>query len=79
MAIQRIVVFLEGGLIQRIESDRESEVLILGHDTDCGDEERIHPIRDIDGTVEDDYISRWYVEPHPETVEYFFSQVSEEA
>jgi len=75
---QRIVIFLEGGLVQRIEAEQGTEVMILDFDTQGGDDERIQPIRDIDGTVEDVFVSRWWIEAHPETVEYFLNQIKEE-
>ena len=78
MTKNRIVIFLEGGLIQRIEAEQGTEVVILDLDTQGGDDERIQPIRDVDGEVSDAFISRWWIEPDSETVEYFLGQIREE-
>jgi hypothetical protein len=42
MAMARVVITMEGGLIQRIMADQEGiEVMVLDFDTEGGDDERI--------------------------------------
>jgi len=78
MTKQRIVIFVEGGLVQRIEADRETEIVILDYDTQGGDSDEIKSIKDVDGEVESVFVSRWWINPDPETVEYFMGQIKEE-
>ncbi|MBE3138148.1 MAG: hypothetical protein IMZ43_12275 [Thermoplasmata archaeon] len=79
---QRIVIFLEGGLVQRIEAEQGTEAVILDFDSDYirkdGDDERIQPIKDVDGEISDYYISRWWINPDSKTVEYFVNQIKGE-
>ena len=76
MTKQKIVIFLEGGLVQRIEADHKAEIVILDFDTQGGDDERIEPIRDVDGEVSDAFVSHWWIEPDPKTVGYFLGQLA---
>ena len=78
MTKQRIVIFIEGGLVQRIEAEHGTEVVILDYDTQGGDDDRIQPIKDVYGEVSEAFVSYWWIEPDPETVEYFLNQIKGE-
>ena len=80
MAIQetpspRIVIEMEGGLIQNITASAKAEILVLDADTEGGDEDRIKKIINWDGSKEEVY-SRGIEEPEvlPEYVDFYFNQ-----
>jgi len=53
----RIVIEMEGGLIQNITANVKAEVLVLDADTEGGDEDRIKEIANWDGSKEEVYSS----------------------
>ncbi len=71
----RIVIEMEGGLIQEITANMKTEVLVLDADTEGGDEDRIREIANWDGSREEVY-SRGIEEPEvlPEYVDFYFNQ-----
>ncbi len=71
----KIVIEMEGGLIQNITANMKTEVLILDADTEGGDEDRIRKITNWDGSKEEVY-SGGIDEPEvlPEYVEFYFNQ-----
>ncbi len=75
----KIVIEMEGGLIQNITANVKLEVLVLDADTEGGDEDRIREIANWDGSREEVY-SRGIEEPEvlPEYVDFYFNQFSKE-
>ncbi len=75
----RIVIEMEGGLIQEITANVKTEVLVLDADTEGGDEDRIRKISNWDGSKEEVY-SRGIEEPEvlPEYVDFYFNQLGQE-
>lgn len=75
----RIVIEMEGGLIQNITANVKAEVLILDADTEGGDEDAIREITNWDGSIEEVY-SRGIDEPEvlPEYVGFYFKQFAQE-
>ncbi len=75
----RIVIEMEGGLIQEITANMKVEVLVLDADTEGGDEDRIKEIANLDGSKEEVY-SRGIEEPEvlPEYVDFYFNQFGQE-
>jgi hypothetical protein len=75
----RIVIEMEGGLIQNITANVKVEVLVLDADTEGGDEDRIKEVTNWDGSKEEVY-SRGIDEPEvlPEYVDFYFSQFRKE-
>ncbi len=71
----KIVIEMEGGLIQEITANVKTEVLVLDADTDGGDEDRIREIANWDGSKEEIY-SSGIDEPEvlPEYVDFYFDQ-----
>ena len=71
----RIVIEMEGGLIQNITANAKAEILVLDADTEGGDEDRIKEIANWDGSKEEVY-SRGIEEPEvlPEYVDFYFNQ-----
>ena len=53
----RVVITMEGGLIQDISTDTEMEILVLDFDIEGGDEDRIKTVRQYpDGDEAEAYI-----------------------
>ena len=75
----RIVIQMEGGLIQNITANVKAEVLILDADTEGGDEDAIREVTKWDGSKEEVY-SRGIDEPEviPEYVDFYFNQFAQE-
>jgi hypothetical protein len=75
----RIVIEMEGGLIQNITANVKLEVLVLDADTEGGDEDAIREITNWDGSIEEVY-SRGIDEPEvlPEYVDFYFDQFRQE-
>jgi hypothetical protein len=75
----RIVIEMEGGLIQEITANVNMEVLVLDADTEGGDEDRIREIANWDGSKEEVY-SRGIEESEvlPEYVDFYFNQFRQE-
>ena len=71
----RVVIEVEGGLIQNITANVKTEVLVLDADTEGGDEDRIKEITNWDGSKEE-VNSRGIEEPEvlPEYVDFYFNQ-----
>jgi len=76
---QRIVIEMEGGLIQNITANVKAEILVLDADTEGGDEDRIKEIANWDGSKEEVY-SSGIDEPEvlPEYVDFYFNQFRQE-
>jgi hypothetical protein len=75
----RIVIEMEGGLIQNMTANVKLEVLVLDADTEGGDEDAIREITNWDGSIEEVY-SRGIDEPEvlPEYVDFYFDQFRQE-
>ena len=75
----RIVIEMEGGLIQDITANVKTEVLVLDADTEGGDEDRIKEVTNWDGSKEEVY-SSGIDEPEvlPEYVDFYFNQFAKE-
>jgi len=75
----RIVIEMEGGLIQNMTANVKLEVLVLDADTEGGDEDAIREITNWDGSIEEVY-SRGIDEPEvlPEYVDFYFDQFRRE-
>ncbi len=75
----RVVIEMEGGLIQNITSNVKTEILVLDADTEGGDEDKIREIANWDGSKEEVY-SRGIEEPEvlPEYVDFYFNQYAKE-
>jgi hypothetical protein len=75
----KIVIEMEGGLIQNMTANGKAEVLILDADTEGGDEDRIREIANWDGSKEEVY-SCGIDEPEvlPEYVDFYFNQFAQE-
>ena len=75
----RIVIEMEGGLIQNMTANVKLEVLVLDADTEGGDEDAIREITNWDGSKEEVY-SRGIDEPEvlPEYVDFYFDQFRQE-
>jgi hypothetical protein len=75
----RIVIEMEGGLIQEVTANVKAEILVLDTDTEGGDEDRIREIANWDGSKEEVY-SRGIEEPEvlPEYVDFYFNQFCQE-
>ncbi len=75
----RIVIKMEGGLIQWISSDVPMEVLVMDHDVmESDDVDNIRKIVDSDGNMEEVYSRGIDDVDHvdPETVDLYFNQFS---
>ena len=74
----RVVIEMEGGLIQNVTANVKGEVLVLDADTEGGDEDRIKEITNWDGRKEEVY-SGGIDEPEvlPEYVDFYFNQFVE--
>ncbi len=73
----RMVIFVEGGIIQDISCDTGIEVAILDSDTEGADESEVMKIKDMDGKEEEYFKSAYPIksyDPEPVVVEHFFSQ-----
>ena len=55
----RIVVTLEGGLVQNITSNLPAEVLVIDYDTECAEEDRLTNVPQGEGR-EDEPAWCWY-------------------
>ena len=75
----RIVIEMEGGLIQNVTANVKVEVLVLDADTEGGDEDRIREITNWNGSKEEIY-SGGIDEPEvlPEYVNFYFNQFIQE-
>ena len=75
----RIVIEMEGGLIQTITANVKAEVLILDVDTEGGDEDAIREVTHWNGRKEEVY-SRGIDEPEviAEYVDFYFNQFAQE-
>lgn len=75
----RIVIEMEGGLVQDFTSNVNMEVLILDADTEGGEEDAIREVTNWNGSKEEVY-SRGIDEPEviPEYVDFYFSQFARE-
>ena len=75
----KIVIEVEGGLIQNITANVKAEVLILDADTEGGDEDAIREVTNWDGSKEEVY-SRGIDEPEviPEYVDFYFNQFAQQ-
>ena len=75
----RIVIEMEGGLIQNMTANVKLEVLVLDADTEGGDEDAIREITNWDGSIEEVY-SRGIDEPEvlPEYMDFYFDQFRQE-
>ena len=77
----RVVVVMEGGVINDIISNVSMDVLVLDSDTEGADEDRIKEIilLDEEGNStdirEEYYVSTWDVPAVPITVEHYFKQI----
>ncbi len=71
----RIVIEMEGGLIQDITANVKTEVLVLDGDTEGGDEDKIREIANWDRSKEEVY-SNGIEEPEvlAEYVDFYFNQ-----
>ncbi len=71
----RIVIEMEGGLIQNITANVKAEILVLDADTEGGDEDKIREIANWDGSKEEIY-SRGIEEPEilRQYVDFYFNQ-----
>jgi hypothetical protein len=75
----RIVIEMEGGLIQNITANVKIEVLVLDADTEGGDEDRIRQITNWDGSREEVYSSGIEeAELFPDYVDFYFKQFAQE-
>ena len=75
----RIVIEMEGGLIQEITANVKAEVLVLDADTEGGDEDRIREISNWDGSKEEVYSGGIEeAEVLPEYVDFYFNQFAKE-
>ena len=75
----RIVIEMEGGLIQEITANVKAEVLVLDADTEGGDEDRIREISNWDGSKEEVYSGGIEeAEVLPEYVDFYFKQFGQE-
>jgi hypothetical protein len=76
---RRMVIFMEGGLIQEIFTDFEMDVFVLDHDImDSDDEDRIVNITNEHGRVERKYLNEWAIPADPITTERFIKQIKRE-
>ena len=75
----RIVIEMEGGLIQEITANVKVEILVLDADTEGGDEDRIREITNWNGSKEEIY-SGGIDESDvlPEYVDFYFNQFTRE-
>lgn len=53
----KIVIVMDGGLIQEIMSDRLCNVMIIDHDTDGADYSGIKDVPQMDGSTKECYVS----------------------
>ncbi len=78
----KVLIYMEGGLIQDVSVSQEMEVLILDHDTEGGDEENIKTIKYFpgDGREEEVYVmDKGIVQATPEWVEHYFNEARKES
>lgn len=77
----KVLIWMEGGLIQSIDASQEVEVVVIDEDTEGGDPENIKTIKLFgDNEKETDfYITDWgTIELTPECVEYYFNEARKE-
>jgi hypothetical protein len=73
---RRMVIFTQGGLIQDIFTDFETDVVILDPDLEGGDDQEISSIQDMDGKSNSYHVSKWNVPPDPKTTQHFIQQIN---
>ena len=77
----KVLIWMEGGLIQDIGASQEVEVVVIDEDTEGGDEENIRTLKLFgDENKETDfYINDWgKVEATPEFVDHYINQLMKE-
>lgn len=77
----KVLIWMEGGLIQDIGASQEVEIIVIDEDTEGGDPENIKTIKLFgDENKETDfYIADWgTVESTPEYVEHYFNEARKE-
>jgi hypothetical protein len=67
----KIVIVMDGGLVQDILSDKECNVVIVDYDTDGVDEKDLTAIEQRDGKFENAYLTRFEVEINKNRTKYF--------
>ena len=77
----KVLIWMEGGLIQDVSANQAVEVLVIDEDTEGGDPENIKTIKlfgDEDKKT-DFYVNDWgTIELTPECVEYYFNEARKE-
>jgi hypothetical protein len=77
----KVLIWMEGGLIQSIDASQEVELVVIDEDTEGGDPEKIRTIKlfgDNDKETEF-YVNDWgVIENTREVVEYYFGEARKE-
>ncbi len=74
----RIVIFIEGGLVQEVFSDIAIDVVILDSDVEGTPEDETMKLKDTEGNEEEYFKQRHLIkryDPEPKVVEHYVSQV----
>jgi len=76
----KVLIWMEGGLIQDIGASQEVELIVIDEDTEGGDKERIVSIPLFGGErTQEFYVSDWgKIETTPEWVEHYFNEARKE-
>ncbi|OGP52439.1 MAG: hypothetical protein A3K30_05455 [Deltaproteobacteria bacterium RBG_13_51_10] len=78
----KVLIWMEGGLIQDIGATQEVEIVVMDADTEGGDPENIRTLKlwEDENKETDFYINDWgTMEATPECVEHYFNEVRKEA
>ena len=79
--VPKVLIWMEGGLIQDIGASHEVELVVIDEDTEGGDEENIRTIKLFgdDKGEREFYVNDWgEIEATPEWAEHYFNQARKE-
>lgn len=74
----RMVITMEGGIIQDIIADNECDILIVDYDTEGADTRDLTSVQQYDGKFEDAYIIPMGADIQNDRIDYFFNHLLKE-
>ena len=74
----RVVIVIEGGVVQEVLSDEPIECMVIDHDTDGGDEDRLVTFHSGEGKPFQAVAHIWHTNVIPDMVATYFRQLTEE-
>jgi hypothetical protein len=77
MSIPKVVITVEGGLIQCIDSEVPLDVAVLDFDIDGADSEELTEYEDTGGHITNAFLSSWGVSGDKVIVDHVFKQLKE--